>query len=308
MILCASCLLAQDPTFRVDVQLVRLLVTVKDSRGALVSSLAKDEFTVLDNGVKQELTVFERESNQPLSVSLLLDTSASTGIDLKYELESVQKFLRAVFAEGNAKDAVAFYTFNYDVTVHTAYTRTMSRFEQAMKGIKPEGGTSLYDAIYLASQDLDTRDGRHVIVVVTDGGDTTSKSKFREALQAAQMADAVIYSILVVPIPTDPGRNVGGENALETISTQTGGRVFAPTIGARLDQAFTEILRDLRTQYLLGYYPRDLPKTKERFHKLDVSVTRPGHQVVTRTGYYSDGESPGDDPARGPGLIQPRRR
>lgn len=303
--LAGPCLLAQD-TFRVDVRLVRLLSTVKDANGALVSSLAREDFHITDNGVPQEVAVFERESSQPLSVALLLDTSASTGIELKYEVESVRRFLRAIFSQGNPGDAVAFYTFNWEVTLQSNFTRRMARLEQALKGIKPEGGTSMYDALYLASDSLEPRDGRHVLVIITDGGDTTSSKKFRDALEAAHSADAVIYSILVVPIASDPGRNVGGENALETLSEQTGGRVFAPSVGPSLDDAFNEILRELRTQYLLGYYPRNVPRTKERFHRLEVKVSKPGYRVQTRLGYFGDAgdDSPSD---RGPTIVKPKR-
>src|SRR5205809_111991 len=193
---------AQDTTFRVDVNLVRILATVKDGAGRLVGTLNKEDFTVLDNGAPQQIAVFERRTKQPLLVSLLIDNSGSTAKDLKYEIESVNRFLRALFSEGNPKDALALYSFNYE--------------ERSLRGIKGEAGTSLYDAIWLASRELEDRDGRKVIVVVTDGGDTTSSKDFHAALKAAQLADAVIYSVLVMPITNDAGRNIGGENALTT--------------------------------------------------------------------------------------------
>jgi Ca-activated chloride channel family protein len=129
------------------------------------------------------------------------------------------------------------------------------------------------------------------MIVVTDGGDTTSAKDFHAALEAAQMADAVIYPILVMPITNDAGRNIGGENALATMAAGTGGRVFAPSIGADLDAAFAEIIRELRTQYLLGFYPRDVPVTANRFHKLEVRVRRQGLRVSARNGYYGDAEA-----------------
>jgi Ca-activated chloride channel family protein len=285
----ASALLPQE-TIRVDVRLVRLLATVKDSAGRLVGSLAKDDFTIYDNGVKQEVAIFERQTEQPLSIALLVDTSASTGKDLGYEIASVQRFLKALFREGHPQDAVALYSFNYDVVVESTFTRRISRLEQAMKRLKAEGGTSLYDAIHWASRDLEEREGRHVLVVVTDGGDTTSSKDFHAALEAAQRADAVIYAILVMPITNDPGRNIGGENALTTMTSWTGGRVFAPSVGPDLDRAFEEILNDLRTQYMLAYYPRNIPLTKERYHRLKVALRRPDLRVQTRTGYYGEAE------------------
>jgi Ca-activated chloride channel family protein len=144
----------------------------------------------------------------------------------------------------------------------------------------------MYDAIYFASRELEERDGRRVIVVVTDGGDTTSGKTYHEALEAAHMADAAIYSILVMPIRNEAGRNIGGENALTTLAQSTGGRVFSPSLGKELDRAFDEILRDLRTQYLIGFYPKNIPPTKERFHRLDVRVNRPDLRVISRNGYY----------------------
>ncbi|MDX2149982.1 MAG: VWA domain-containing protein [Bryobacteraceae bacterium] len=290
----------QDPTFKVDVRLVRLLVTVKDQRGAPVGGLTRDDFRVQDNGIPQELALFEKHTEQPLSVALLMDASASTGKELKFQLDSARKFLSAIFAEGNPDDAVSFYTFNYEVTQAVRFSRRLSRFESAMKAIKPEGGTSLYDALFVAAEDLEPRGGRHVIVVVTDGGDTTSVKKFPDALRAVHLADAAIYTILVVPVPTDAGRNTGGENALETLSSQTGGRVFAPTIGDPLDRAFADILADLRTQYLLGFYPRNVPRTKDPFHRLAVNVARPGLRVVSRTGYFGEADPQEPAPGRGP--------
>jgi Ca-activated chloride channel family protein len=285
-----TAVLSQETVIRVNVRLVRILATVKNTAGQLVGTLEKGDFQVFDNGVSQGLAIFEHHTEQPLSVALLVDTSASTGIELRYELESVRRFLAALLREGNPEDAVALYSFNYQVTRESSFTRRLDRLEQVLKGLKNVGGTSLYDAIYLASGDLEERQGRHVVVVVTDGGDTTSSKSFHQALEAAQIADAVIYPILVMPITNEAGRNIGGENALTTLAAGTAGRVFAPTVGASLDAAFTDILRELRTQYLLAYYPRNVPYTKDRFHRLEVRVRRPDLQVLARTGYYGDAE------------------
>jgi Ca-activated chloride channel homolog len=135
---------------------------------------------------------------------------------------------------------------------------------------------------------LQGRDGRHVMVIVSDGGDTTSFYKYHDALEAAQKADAVIYPIIVVPITNDAGRNIGGEHTLVQFASNTGGRVFYPSNFAELDKAFEEILLDLRTQYMLGYYPKDLPKDAPRFRPVAVKVKRPDLRVSTRSGYYGD--------------------
>jgi len=283
-----------DPVIRVNVRLVRMLVTVKDAAGQLIGSLNKSDFNVYDNGVKQDIAVFDRQTEQPLSVAMMVDTSASTGIELHYELESVSRFLKVLLNEGNPEDTVALYNFNSDVTLRSAYTRRFERVDQMLKQLKSSGGTSLYDAIFLASHDIEYRNGRHVMVLVTDGGDTTSTVDYHQALEAAQLADTLLFPILVVPIPNDAGRNTGGENALTTLAQGTGGRVFTPTLGAQLDRAFDDILRELRTQYLIGFYPRDVPPSKDRFHMLKVTVQPEGPiaarglRVSTRSGYYGE--------------------
>ncbi len=280
----------QAPVFQVDVKLVRILATVKNASGELVGNLGKDDFEVFDNGVRQQVAVFEHHTEQPLSIALMLDTSASTGIDIRYEIDSMSRFLHAFIKEGNPLDAAKLYAFSYDTRELTDFTRRLETLERSLKGLRSEGGTSLYDALEFAAGALEGREGRRVIVVVTDGGDTTSIRDFHQALQAAQMADAVIYPILVVPITNDAGRNIGGEHALTLLAQGTAGRVFAPTLGEALDQAFTDILRELRTQYLIGYYPKDLPATKEPFHTLQIKLRRTDLRVSARSGYY--GESP----------------
>ncbi len=282
---------AQESVFKVDVNLVRILATVKNSAGQLVGSLEKQDFAVYDNGVEQEIALFERHTEQPLSVAILIDVSLSTGIELRYEVESIARFLKALIREGNPGDAASLYSFDHDVTRWSGFTRRLDRLESALKNLKPRGGTSLYDAIYLSGQDLEDREGRHVIVVVTDGGDTTSAKTYHDALRTAQLADAVLYGILVMPITSEAGRNIGGENALAGLAAGTGGRVFAPSVGPTLDTAFTEILRELRTQYLLGYYPKNVPPVKDGFHRLNVKVRKPDLRVLARNGYYEDSNS-----------------
>jgi Ca-activated chloride channel family protein len=278
---------AQEP-IRVDVRLVRVIATVKDQSGALVGSLEKPDFTLYDNGVPQQVSVFERRTEQPLSVALLIDNSGSTAKDLKYEVDSVTRFLHALFREGNREDAVSLYSFNYQIVLQHDFSRNVASMERKLRLVKGEAGTALYDAVYLAAGELQRRQGRRVIVIVTDGGDTVSSKDFHAALEAAQIADCVIYPILVVPIENDAGRNVGGENALTGLARGTGGRVFVPSLGASMDRAFDQIIRELRTQYFLAFYPRNVPLTKDRFHRLDVRVSRPELQVLSRSGYYGD--------------------
>ncbi len=273
---------------KVDVKLVRLLVSVKDAKGQLVGSLEKPDFTVYDSGVKQDVAIFEHHTEVPLSVSLLIDTSGSTATNLRYEQTSIEKFLKALLREGNPGDAAALYAFDDEVTRMNTFTRREQRLIDSLKLLRGKAGTSFYDAVHLASRDLANRDGRHVIVAVTDGGDTTSVKKYADAFESAQNADAVIYPILVIPITNDAGRNLGGERALETLASGTGGRVFQPMGTGELDEAFTQILRDLRTQYLVAYYPKNLPPDAPRFHLVKVELGRKDLRATTRTGYYGD--------------------
>jgi Ca-activated chloride channel homolog len=283
----AAVALAQS-TFKVDVKLVRLLVTVKDSKGTLMGSLEKPDFAVYDSGVKQEVAVFEHHTALPLSVALLIDTSGSTATNLRYETTSLEKFLRALLREGNPDDSVALYAFNDEVIRLNSFTRREERLNESLRTLKARAGTSLYDAIHLASRELNGREGRHVIVAVTDGGDTTSVKKYADAFESAQNVDAILYPILVVPITNDAGRNLGGERALDSLASGTGGRVFQPMGASELDEAFTQILRDLRTQYLVGYYPRNVPPDAPRFHPVRVELSRKDLRATTRTGYYGD--------------------
>lgn len=284
----ATLALAQDPILRVDVSLVRILTTVRDGSGALLGTLGQTDFSIFDNGAPQQVSVFERRTEQPLSVALMVDTSGSTASNLKYETDSVLRFLKTLFAEGNPEDTVALYSFNYQVTKETSFARNQAKLETRLRALHGEAGTALYDAIYLAAGELDRRKGRRVMLIVTDGGDTFSSKQYKDALGAAQLSDAVIYPVLVVPIAAAVGRNTGGEHALTTLAQGTGGRVFEPTLGTALDTAFAQILKELRTQYLLGYYPRDTPLTKDRFHRLEVRVNQPGLQVLARNGYYGE--------------------
>ena len=279
-----------QPVIRVDVSLVRVVATVKTQAGELVGALRKDDFQIFDNGAPQEVAVFERQTDQRLSVALMVDTSGSTAKDLKYETDSAARFLKALLGEGNRDDTVALYTFNWQVTRNNNFTHSFTSLTNSLKTLRGEAGTSLYDAIYLAARDLEDREGRKIMIIVTDGGDTTSSTDLKKALAATQLADTVIYPVVVIPITNDAGRNIGGENALKFMADGTGGRTFLPSLGAELDRAFSEIIDELRTQYLLGFYPRNVPLTKDRFHKLEVRVKRPELRVSARNGYYGEAE------------------
>jgi Ca-activated chloride channel family protein len=224
-------------------------------------------------------------------VALMFDVSGSTAIELAYEIESGSKFLRALLAEGNPEDRVALYTFDDTVRQEHAFTHNYPSLLAALKKIHGSAGTSLFDAICLVSKELEPRQGRKVIVVVSDGGNTTSKFESHDALEAAQMADAVVYPVVVKPITSDAGRNRAGESFLGWLANGTGGRPFFPEPNAQLDKAFSEIISDLRTEYFLGFYPHGAPLTKDKWHKLEVREKSGKLQVSARNGYYGEAES-----------------
>ena len=277
--------------FRADVRLVHVVATVKDRFGKLQTGLQKEDFLISDNGIPQEIKLFERQSDQPLSVALMIDTSGSTLKDLKFETDAAAKFVKALLSEGNPRDALSLWSFDYDDHEVTNFTHRMDLLESRLKTIHGDAGTSLFDAIWFASHELESRDGRKALIIVTDGGNTTSYRDSHQALEAAQLADAVIYPVVVIPITSDAGRNTGGENFLTFAAQGTGGRTFQPSLGSQLDQAFRDIIAELRTEYLLGYYPRNVPPTKNRFHTLQVRVKPPELQVFARNGYYGEAEA-----------------
>ena len=298
-ILCVGVLLAQEsPTIRVDVRLVQVIVSVKNRSGELVGSLAKDDFDVYDNGARQEISVFARQTEQPVSVALLIDTSGSTAKELKYEIDSASRFLRALLAEGNSRDAVALYSFNYDVRLEQDFTHNYASLERRLKTLQGSAGTSLWEAVKFAAEHLESREGRKVIVMVTDGGDTTSSADLKTALRSSQLANAVAYPVVVLPITNPAGRNTGGEHSLEFLAAGTGGRTFYPAAGAELDRVFNQIVAELRTQYVLGFYPRNVPLNSNPFHRLEVRLKSDELRPSYRNGYYGEVEGPGTPGAR----------
>jgi Ca-activated chloride channel family protein len=302
---------AQDTVIRVNVNLVHVIASVRNQAGELVGALNKSDFEILDNGVRQDIAVFARQADQPLSVALLIDTSGSTAKDLKFELESAARFLHVLLTEGRPEDSVALYSFNYDITEQQGFTHNHQALEATLKSLlknlKGEAGTSLYDSIFYAARALESREGRKIIVVITDGGETTSSRDLKQALEAVQMADAVIYPLVVIPITNDAGRNIGGEHALTIMAERTGGRTFLLAGSSQLDKAFGDLLNELRTQYVLGFYPRGVPLTKDRFHTLQVRAKSPELRVSARNGYY--GEAEGDSaPTGSPVSAAPERK
>jgi Ca-activated chloride channel family protein len=218
---------------------------------------------------------------------LLVDTSMSSGIELKYEREAATRYATALLGPGaHEDDRLAVMKFSEGVEMLVDFSRTPRNIERAIDRLKPEFGTSLYDGVLLASEELAARDGRHVIIAISDGGDTTSYTSFRAALEGAHSADAVLFSLIVRPVKADAGRNLGGENTLKMFASNTGGLAFVEYTEEGIDRAFSQILENLRTQYLLAYYPPEHTDPKTRFRQISVEVDVPHQRVLARAGYY----------------------
>ena len=285
----AVCACAQEPdtTIKVDVKLVNVFVTVTDDHGAPVAGLNKDNFQLREDGKEQKLAVFDKESALPLSIVLAVDTSLSTRKDLPLELASARRFVHAIL---RPVDALSFYEFSEIVHEVTPFTPDLQKIDHAIEHVHHGAATALYDALYLGAQALEPRQGRKVLVVITDGGDTVSQVDYKEAVRAAQEAEAIVYSIIVVPIEASAGRDTGGEHALITLSSETGGKYFYATSVPQLDAAFKQISDELRTQYLLAYYPSQrLADSDYRRIEVTVSGLPAGgdYKVRHRTGYYT---------------------
>jgi Ca-activated chloride channel homolog len=280
---------SSEPTFKVDVKLVNVYVTVTDQQGAPIGNLTKSDFSLAEDGVPQKISIFSKESQLPLSIVLAVDTSSSTRKDIRLELEAARKFIHSII---RPQDAISLYAFATDVNEMVSFTSKLHQIDSAINQVQVGGATSLYDAIYLASKALMKREGRKVLVLITDGGDTASTVDYREALRAAQQSEALVYSLIDVPVEASAGRNTGGEHALIQISNDTGGKYYYVSSVFELDKAFEQISDELRTQYLLAYYP--VPRrAASDFRQIDVMAHSHesdgnGQLVIrARRGYYT---------------------
>lgn len=277
-----------ETTLKVDVNLVNVYVTVTDAHGSPVGGLTKENFVLDEDGQEQKIAVFDRESALPLSIALAVDTSLSTRHDLPLEIASAKRFAHDIV---RPIDALSVYGFSEVVREAThGFTPDLKQIDESLDHIRVGAATALYDAIYLVSRALDKRKGRKVIVLITDGGDTISKVDYKQAVRSAQEAEAMVYSIIVVPIESSAGRETGGEHALIQLSEDTGGKYYYATSMAQLDDAFHKISDELRTQYLLAYYP--LQRTSfSQFRRIEVKVVgapeSEPYRVRHRAGYYT---------------------
>lgn len=277
---------SQGGVLKVQTNLVEVLASVIDAKGRPIPDLTQDAFELSEEGVPQKIERFEAETNRPLDLALMVDASASTYKDLKFETEAAAHFIRQVVRPG---DHLAVYQFDETVLELADFSDDVPKLQSAVRKITPGAGTSIYDAVALGANALRHRpqQRRRAIVLVTDAGETTSITKFDECRRAAINSEALLYSIVIRPIKSESGRNTAGEHALITITDSTGGALFILDEFEQIESMFDRIDRELRTQYLLGYYPSPTPPAGG-YRTVEVKV-KDGNLVRYRKGYFSAG-------------------
>ncbi|WP_213806890.1 VWA domain-containing protein [Granulicella sp. dw_53] len=280
------------PTLRVQTRLVNLPVNVVDAKGAPVGGLGKEDFEILEDGKVQKISIFERESVSPLSVVLAIDGSESVLRNERLEKDAAKHFVKALIRE---QDEVDLMEFSDTVREIVPFTNQVKQIDAGLGELQHGDATALYDAIYLGAERLATTrtdaGRRRVMVLITDGEDTVKGSRYGQALEQAQRAGAMVYSIIIVPVAADAGRNTGGEHALIQMASDTGGKYYYVEEAKDLEPAFRKVSEDLRTQYLLGYYApqreRDNSYRAIRVRMKDTAL-RGTYELRYRTGYYAD--------------------
>lgn len=283
---------------QVQTTVVNVFTTVRDRHNGIVSDLAKDDFKVFEDGVEQKISYFTKEVDLPLSLALLMDTSGSMQEILNAEKEAASNFVEEVM---HKKDEALIMSFDTDVNLLADFSEDPSVLQQAIRraeinvdatgaggtgGTVPSrgGGTNLYDAVYLAAHDeLLPEAGRKAIILLTDAEDTGSKLSETDAIESAQRADTVLHFILI----TDPNATEGyGPGVASKMAHETGGRVISVRNDEGLRKAFDTLAEELRSQYVIGYYPANT-KHDGTFRKIRVDVDRADLKILARRGYYA---------------------
>lgn len=281
---------AQSPPLRIDVKLVNVFVSVTDRHGAIVGGLGRDDFSVAEDGRAQRISIFERQSDMPLKLTLAIDTSESVHKDLEVEQHAAQRFVVAIL---RPQDRISLVEFSSAVGELTSFTNNAHKIASGIAHLHGGGGTAFYDAIVFGSKRLARQNGRKVLIVVSDGDDTVKGASYAQALEEALRDEVMIYSLIDVPIEASAGRDLRGEHALITLAEQTGGKSFYVSAKG-LDKAFSQVSEDLRTQYFLAYYPHN-QEPGTNFHRIQVTVPKAaadGYNLRYRTGYYTDSSNP----------------
>jgi VWFA-related protein len=278
---------AQEPIFSSAVQVVNLLATVRNKKNEVIRDLSKDDFTLLENGRPQVIRYFSRESDLPLTIGLLVDTSMSQVKVLGAERGASLRFLDEVLREN--KDHV--FIMQFDMTVQTRQSLTGSRrdLSEALAFVDTPtrnqllnqfgGGTLLFDAIVDASQDImKKQQGRKALIVLSDGGENGSDATLATAIEEAQRAETLIYTILF--------GGGGDKGVMQNLAKETGGGFFEVSKKLTIDQIFGLIQEDLRSQYSIGYVS-DRPTEISEFRKVLLTANRPGLVVQSRDRYWA---------------------
>lgn len=279
-------------TLHVETRLVNVAVNVVTKEGAPVGGLDRGSFAVSEDGRPQKIAVFEKDSATPLSIVLALDASESTFSDRGLEREAARKFLKGLLRPGDHVDLMA---FSDAVDEIVPFTNDVHAIESGIGRIQRGSATALYDAVYLASQRLTEAPvvpgERRVVVLITDGENTTAHGSYAAALEQAQRAGAILYALIVVPVAADAGRNEGGEHALIQMAHDTGGKYYYVEDKRDLQPAFMRVSEDLRTQYVLGYYAPQKGGDASGLRQISVQLTDPVARAQDalryRTGYYA---------------------
>jgi len=284
-----SALAAQQPSFRAGVELVSLNVTVSDPSGRFVTDLDQSAFEVFEDGVRQEITFFSR-SNQPIALSLLLDTSASMEDKMQTAQQAAINFARRL----RAQDLAQVIDFDSRVTIAQPFTTSTGDLEVAIRRTAAGGSTALYNAVYIALKELkkiqaaDTEEiRRQAIVVLSDGEDTSSLVNFEEVLELAKRSETAIYTIGLRGRGPERVRGAFNESdfVLRQLAQETGGRAFFAQSVHELSGIYEQIAEELSSQYTIGYTSKN-PKRDGAWRRIVVRVTAPNATARTKQGYY----------------------
>ncbi len=272
----------QDP-IRIEVDAVNILVTVNEKdTGAFVTNLGPRDFSISEDGVRQEISNFSQQTNLPLTIALCIDSSSSVKLKLEFEKEAATDFLFAVM---RPTDRALLVEFDTGVTLLHDFTSNPNDLLREIESLRAGGGTSLYDAVYLVTeQKMLEEEGRKTLVILSDGSDLTSKRSFEEALRMAYKSEAAVYAISTTRFGAEIDHE--GDKLLKRLTESTGGTVFFPHSSNSLGPTFETINKELRSQYNIAYVPKNKKKDGE-FRKLEVKVRRDDIRVRHRKGYFA---------------------
>ena len=281
----------QDETLKVSVDLVNVPFSVTDRQGRFVPSLTAKDFLVQEDGRRQEIRNFARENELPVTLALLIDTSPSVRPVFDEEQETAKAFLESIIRQ---EDLALIIAFDRSVTLVQDYTDNIKLLHRAIDELEIGGGTSMYDAVYLAAKEkLESEAGRKAIILISDGEDTTSKLKFNDALRAAHNSDTIIYAISNSARNTFPyfrrgrsGSGGGDIGTLRKLSSETGGATFAISNDNTFGRIFDQIAQELRSQYSLGYFSTNTARDG-KFREIKIVPRNSGYTVRARKGYYA---------------------